>query len=128
MLRGVIVAIAAAFAVSGALAMTLYLKAPRDTPAAAKHDPILPHVRIVPIVKVPPPITTVPKEPEVVTYPPSPAASVTAPAEPRKAEAAPDPPSTRSGAGVRRDVCAAYGGHRVDYGRRWRCVYPGRRR
>jgi len=25
-----------------------------------------------------------------------------------------------------RDICAADGGHRVDYGRYWRCVYPHR--
>lgn len=25
------------------------------------------------------------------------------------------------------DICNRYGGHRVDYGRRWRCIYPHKR-
>jgi hypothetical protein len=71
--------------------------------------------------------------PEPYQPPPAPApppAPLPPPApEPPQAAQEVEPPTTHQP--ERSDICAKYGGHRVDYGKHWRCVYGdrnGRRR
>jgi hypothetical protein len=81
-------------------------------PVAPKGDdelPDWPHVvRTIPIVQAASPVVAAP----VITAPevPAPLARVTERPKPRNAS----------------DVCARHGGHRVDDGRKWHCVYPKR--
>ena len=126
MVRAFIVALCTAFCLGGALAVVIAFGPQRPVvDHQAQHEP--PPVRIVPIIK-----TLPPPEP---TPAPAPAprettsslgeARAVAPAAPQIVQATPElpAPTRREAASPYHDVCAKYGGHRVDFGRRWRCVY-----
>lgn len=121
----VFVTIAFAFAFSAALMfVAVFHPVPKRPTAIAKADQ-LPHIRIIPIAK----------SPQIQLEPPSPPSPVQPP-QPQQAQAAaappvpprPEPQSVPEPEVRHRDVCAKYGGHRVDYRRGWRCVYPRGRR
>jgi hypothetical protein len=73
-------------------------------------------VRRIPLERVRPPDPYPPPAPAPPPAPDPPAAPEPQPQEIEQPHHQPEPS----------DICAKYGGHRVDYGKHWRCVYGER--